>query len=114
MNAETLRDICLQFPAVKEEIKWENDLVFSIGGKMFCITSFEEPFKASFKVPDDEFEELCGREGFSPAPYLARARWVMVSNDARFSKTEWETYLRQSYVLVKGKLTKRLRQELGI
>ena len=114
MNTETLRTICLQLPQVKEEIKWGNDLVFTIGEKMFCVTSFDEPFKASFKVPDEAFEELCNREGFLPAPYMARAKWVMVNNEAGLSKAEWETFVRQSYELVKAKLTKKLRQELGI
>ena len=93
MNTETLRTFCLQLAAVTEEIKWENDLVFSIGGKMFCVTSFEEPFKASFKVPDAVYEELCIREGFTSAPYLARAKWVLVSNEAGLSKQEWDLFL---------------------
>ena len=114
MNTETLRTFCLALPAVKEEIKWGADLVFSVGGKMFCITSFEEPFRASFKVPDEAFEELCNREGFEPAPYLARAKWVMVNNDAGLLKKEWETYVEQSYRIVKEKLTKKQRELLGI
>lgn len=114
MNTETLRAICLQQPAAKEEIKWENDLVFTIGCKMFCVTSFEEPFKASIKVPDDQFEELCSREGFVPAPYLARAKWVLVSNEAGLSKTEWEAFVSQSHDLVKKKLTKKQLKELGL
>jgi predicted DNA-binding protein (MmcQ/YjbR family) len=114
MNTETLRSLCLQLPQVKEEIKWEADLVFSIGGKMFCVTSFEEPFKASFKVHDEMFEELCNREGFSPAPYLARAKWVLVSNDAGLAKQEWQDFVQQSYELVKRKLTKKQQKELGL
>ena len=114
MNAENLREICLQLPSVTEEIKWENDLVFSIGGKMFCVTSFEEPFKASFKVPDETFEELCNREGFSPAPYLARARWVQVVNEAHLSKEEWKAFVQTSYGLVAAKLTKKQKAELRI
>ncbi len=114
MNTETLRTICLQLPVVKEEIKWGADLVFSVGGKMFCVTSFDEPFKASFKVADESFEELCNREGFIPAPYLARAKWVLVSNEARLVKNEWENFIKQSYSLVAAKLTKKQRTELGI
>lgn len=81
---------------------------------MFCVTTFDEPFKASFKVPDEQFEELCNREGFSPAPYLARAKWVQVSNEAGLSKEEWRNFLQQSYALVAAKLTKKQRAELGI
>ena len=114
MNVETLRTICLSFTGATESIKWGNDLVFSVGDKMFCATSFEEPFKCSFKVPDESFEVLTGREGFIPAPYLARAKWVMVSNDAKLSKQEWQTYLKQSYELIASKLTKKQRRELQI
>jgi predicted DNA-binding protein (MmcQ/YjbR family) len=114
MDTETLREICLQLPGAKEEIKWENDLVFTIGGKMFCVTSFYEPFKASFKVPDDSFEELCSLEGYEPAPYLARAKWVMASEKARLSKADWISMVQQSYRLVSAKLTKKQRSELGL
>ena len=114
MNVETLRKICLSFPGSTESIKWGNDLVFSVGEKMFCATSFEKPFKCSFKVPDESFDELAVREGFIPAPYLARAKWVMVSNDARLSKQEWESFLKQSHELIASKLSKKLRKELQI
>jgi predicted DNA-binding protein (MmcQ/YjbR family) len=114
MNVEAIRKICLGFPAVKEDIKWGADLVFSVGEKMFCVTSFEEPFKCSFKVPDDVFDELSNKEGFVPAPYLARAKWVLVSNDARLSKQEWQEFLKQSYDLVVNKLTKKQRSLLDI
>ena len=81
---------------------------------MFCATSFEEPFKCSFKVPDEAFDDLTNRVGFIPAPYLARAKWVMVSIEAKLSKQEWEQFLRQSYSLIAQKLTKKQRTELGI
>jgi predicted DNA-binding protein (MmcQ/YjbR family) len=114
MNSDTLREICLQLPSAKEEIKWENDLVFTIGGKMFCVTSFDEPFKASFKVPDESFEELCSQEGFSPAPYLARAKWVLATNDAGLSKAEWALMVQQSHNLVAAKLSKKQKVDLGL
>ena len=88
--------------------------LFSVGGKMFCVTSLEPPFTCSFKVSDEEFEELSGREGFVPAPYMARAKWVMVKNADRLHKKEWEAYIRQSYELVKAKLTKKERAGLGL
>ncbi len=81
---------------------------------MFCVTSFEEPFKASFKVPDEAYDELCSQEGFVPAPYMAKAKWVLVSNAAGLSKQEWTDFVRQSYELVKSKLTKKQRKELGM
>ena len=114
MDIEQLRSFCLTLPAVTEDVKWDNDLVFSIGDKMFCVASLEPPFKCSFKVPDGEFEELSVRQGFQPAPYMARAKWVLVTQPSALHTKEWESYIKQSYELVKAKLTKKLRVSLGI
>jgi|GEM_PF-4513237 len=67
MDVETLRKICLFFPGAKEDIKWEHDLAFTVGEKMFAVTSFDEPFKCSLKVADDQFDEYISKEGFEPA-----------------------------------------------
>jgi len=114
MDIETLRKFCLSLPAVTEDVKWDHDLCFSVGSKMFCVAGLEQPFACSFKVKDEEFEELSGRPGFKPAPYMARNRWVLVSNESRLGKKEWEGYIRQSYELIKSKLTKKLRAELKL
>ena len=109
-----LRKICSSLRAVTEDVKWGNDLVFSVGDKMFCAASLEPPFSCSFKVPDDEFDEISNRNGFTPAPYMARAKWVLVTDPSKLNKKDWERYLKQSYELIKIKLTKKLREKLGI
>ena len=81
---------------------------------MFCAASLEPPFTCSFKVKDEEFEELSNQNGFMPAPYIAKAKWVLVTDPYKLSKKEWEKYIKQSYELIKIKLTKKLRQKLGI
>jgi predicted DNA-binding protein (MmcQ/YjbR family) len=114
MNIDQLRAYCLSLPAVTEDIKWENDLVFSVGSKMFCAAGLETPLKFSFKVVDEDFEELSSREGFKPAPYLARAKWVLAIEPSRLHADEWKEFIRQSYELVKKKLPKKLRREMNI
>ncbi len=114
MNIEMFRKICSSLPAVTEDVKWGNDLVFSVGEKMFCVVSLEPPFSCSFKAPDEEFDELSNRNGFAPAPYMAKAKWVLVTDASGLNKKEWQQYIRQSYELVKAKLTKKLREKLGI
>src|SRR5438128_7295584 len=42
MTLETIRSICRALPDVTEDIKWGADLVFSVGGKMFCVANTEE------------------------------------------------------------------------
>jgi len=114
MDIDQLRDICLSLPAVTEDVKWDHDLCFSVAGKMFCVIALDPPFKASFKVTDDEFEELSSTEGFMPAAYMARAKWVTVTDPSHLNKKEWEHYIRQSFELVKAKIPKKTLKELGI
>ena len=114
MNIETIREICSSLTAVTEDVKWGNDLVFSVGDKMFCVASLEPPFSCSFKVTDDEFDELSNQNEFMPAPYMARAKWVLVTDPSSLNQKQWERYIKQSYELVKIKLTKKLREKLGI
>jgi len=114
MDIEWLRKLCLSLPATTEDIKWGNDLCFLIAGKMFCVASLDHPQKIAFKVPDEMFEELSNAEGFIPAPYMARAKWVLVEDTSRLTKKEWEAYILHSYKLVKQKLSKKLLIELGL
>jgi predicted DNA-binding protein (MmcQ/YjbR family) len=115
MNVEDIQEICKALPAVTEDIKWGNDLVFSVGGKMFCVTGLNQmPTSASFKVTDEEFEEMCERDGFKPAPYVAKYKWVWIDDISKMKKAEWKKYLRQSYTLVKEKLPGKVKKELGL
>ena len=111
MKAEFIRDICLSFPEVKEDIKWGHDLCFLTGEKMFCVTGIEGEFGVSLKVKDEEFEEFTGREGIIPAPYLARYKWIFVKDASCFSRHEWKYYLQQSYQLVRSKLPAKVRKK---
>lgn len=114
MNIEALQTYCTSLPAVTEDIKWDNDLCFSVGGKMFCVCSLEPPLRISFKVGDEEFSELSVRDGIIPAPYMARAKWVSVQRVTVLNEREWKHYIRQSYDLVTAKFTAKMRKELGI
>ena len=103
MKSAFVRDICLTFPDVKEDIKWGHDLCFIINEKMFCVTGIEGEFGVSLKVKDSEFEELTSRKDIIPAPYLARYKWIYVKDAGCFSNTEWKFFLRQSYELIRSK-----------
>jgi predicted DNA-binding protein (MmcQ/YjbR family) len=114
MDVEWLRKFCLSLPGTTEDIKWGNDLCFSVGAKMFCVAGLNPPQNIAFKVPDEMFEELSASEGFIPAPYMARAKWVLLQEVGRVTKKELEKYIRQSYSLVKSKLPKKIIKELGL
>lgn len=107
MDIEILRSICLKLEGATEDIKWGNDLCFCIAEKMFCVAGLLPPLQISFKVKDEEFEELINKQGIVPAPYVARYKWILIEDVNTFSKKQWEHYIRQSYELIKSKLSKK-------
>ena len=115
MNASELRKLVAKWPGVTEDIKWGADLVYSVGGKMFAVTGTDpkDAGRISFKVPDERFLELTDRAGIVPAPYLARARWVMVERGARLAQAELQALIRGSYELVTAQLQVREQRARG-
>lgn len=115
MNLETLRAFCLALPDATEDVKWGQDLVFSVGGKMFCVVNTEPPHQLSFKSTPEDFAELVERPGMRPAPYLARATWVQ---EERLGETlehrEAQRLLEQAYEIVRSKLPKRRAPKRGV
>lgn len=115
MTIEDVQAICNQLKGTTEDIKWEDHLCFNIGDKMFLITApGETPCGMSFKTSDEEFEELCEKEGFTPARYLARYKWVDLDDINRVNKKQLQHYIRQSYELIAAKLPKATRKKLGL
>lgn len=115
MNLEELQQLCQTFKGVTEDIKWQDHLCFNIGGKMFLVVSPDSiPVSASFQVTSDEFDELSQKEGFVPAPYLAKYKWVHLDDINRLSKKQWQHYARQSYELKAAKLPKKIKTEIGL
>jgi predicted DNA-binding protein (MmcQ/YjbR family) len=115
MDIEQLKTLCESLPHVTTDIKWEQDLCFSIGGKMFFVMGLNnQPTKASFKVQEDEFDTICSQIGFSPAPYLARYKWVTIENISKISALEMKHFIEQSYSLIKNKLPLKIKKELNI
>ena len=108
MDIESLRTFCKSLPSVTEDIKWGHDICFSIGGKMFLVTSADaNPAGASFKTGDEDFITLIEKEGIIPAPYLARHKWVYVNDIKRLGKKEWKEFITKSYEMVRAKLPKK-------
>jgi predicted DNA-binding protein (MmcQ/YjbR family) len=112
MNAETLRTLVGAWPGTSEDIKWGADLVFSVGGKMYCVLDTGGSGHLSFKVESDLFLAMTDRPGIVPAPYLARAHWVSLVEPDALAGAELRGLLRRSYELVRAKLTKREQRRL--
>ena len=114
MNEAALRKLTKAWPATDADIKWEDDLVFTVDGKMFCALCLRgaEKGKLSFKVEPERFLEFTDRPGFRPAPYLARAHWVTLDKPSVIGKAELEALIRRAYELTFAKLSKKRQKEL--
>ncbi len=112
MDLDTLRAISLAHPGATEEVQWGDHLLFKVGGKMFCITDLADANNTSFKVADEDFDELSASDVFMPAPHLQRAKWVKVVQPASLKIADWKSYIARSYALVKAKLPKKVQASL--
>jgi predicted DNA-binding protein (MmcQ/YjbR family) len=115
MALEDIQAICMKFPHVTEEVKWETHICYCVAGKIFIITAPDNsPVSASFKVDDEDFAELSETEGCKPAPYLAKHKWIQIDNIDRWGKKQWSSYLKKAYDLVAAKLPPKIRKQLNI
>ena len=116
MQLESLRRFLLGLPYATVRRQWGDDLVFKIReSRMFAVCSVDGATlgRISFKAEPAEFEELIGRAGIIPAPYLERAKWVAVTDPIAIDESELRERLRTSHGLNLAKLTKRERASLG-
>jgi predicted DNA-binding protein (MmcQ/YjbR family) len=115
ITAAQLEALCGHWPGVTRDTKWGVDMVLSVGGKMFAVMPSDgsEGGRLSCKVADERFLELTDQPGISPAPYLARAHWISITEPQRFGTAELEAFILDAYVLVRAKLTKKLQATLG-
>ena len=110
MDVEQIRQFCLSFPGVTEDMKWGEHLCFSVAGKMFLMMGLDQlPVNMSFKVPKDELDDMSARDGWKPAPYLARASWVMVDDIALLGEKMGKIHIQTAYELVFARLPARAK-----
>jgi predicted DNA-binding protein (MmcQ/YjbR family) len=121
MDNEHIRAYCLSLPHVTETVNWGHDLVFwvgdrDIGGKMFAVIDLENTGSGvlSFHCGAERFHELLEIEGIVPAPYSARAFWVMVERWDVLRQQEYEDELRKAHALIYEKLPNRTKTVLAM
>ncbi len=120
LNRKQFNSVCSALPKVTHVVQWGDADVWKIGGKIFAIGSIwgkdncELDVKISFKCSDFSYALLIQEDGIIPAPYLARAKWVQIESETAMSDDEITRYIHAAYDIIKDKLTKRARKELGI
>ena len=112
-SAAKVKAHCASLPGATFDIKWDHDECFSVGGKMFAVMGMKDG-RASigFKVDDVRFLELTDREGIIPAPYLARAKWVLVTDLKKLGDAELKALVTRSHELVSARLPRAVRATL--
>ena len=116
MDSDSIRTYCLSLPAVTEKIQWGNNLLLCIGGKMFAIMDLDvgNKVRISFKSTSENFAELIEHDGIIPAPYLAHAKWVALTRLNALDDADLKRYLRESYEMVRAKLSKKAREKMKV
>lgn len=113
-HIDWVRELCLSLPHATEDIQWENDLLFRVARKIFCVVTLEPlaPVKLCVKCTPEKFAELVEVEGIIPAPYMARNHWIAFVEMNALRQSEIKHLIRNSYQLVFEKLPKRLQTGL--
>ncbi len=107
----------LSLKSVEIVRQWGDASVGKVGGKIFALyteRSENDEFQIAFKCSDMSFEMLPLLAGVRAAKYLARAKWVDVSASSELGENDLRAYINQAHRLVAGKLTKRVKTELGL
>jgi len=113
VTIEQLRKFCLALPGTTEDIKWGADLCFSVGAKIFCVTSADSSEGGiSFKCTPETFAELIEREGIKPAAYVGRYKWVHIDDMKSVPRTEVEALIGAPYQLVFDKLPRTVKKSI--
>lgn len=113
---EWVRNFCRSLPHTTEKVRWEHNLLFCIGDKIYCVANLEPgngPSLVTFKCTPEKFLEMVEIEGIIPAPYMARNHWVTVTDLKCMRQVEIREHIRESYRLVLSGLPKRTQMRLA-
>ena len=115
VDRESIRMFCLSLPAATEDLKWETNLTFLIGKKIFAIMALDEAVAEqgfAFKCEPHVYHELVELEGIEPSPYLARYHWVKLIDLDVLADQELKAHILRSYDLVFERLPRKVQKEI--
>ena len=108
-DVDWIRELCLSFPEVTEDMPWGDDLCFKVRGRIFTgvVLSDGRFPRLTLKCAPETFHELIEIEGIAPAPYVGRYKWIQISKSNLLAADEIESLIRQSYDLVATKAPRK-------
>jgi predicted DNA-binding protein (MmcQ/YjbR family) len=111
-SCEAFTKLISALPATTMVEQWGSH-VAKVGGKVFALIATDGS-SIVFKVTEMSFEGLTEIEGIGQAAYFAKRQWVSVDKGAALSDADLKAYIAASHRMIAGKLTRKLRAELGI
>lgn len=114
MNLDLIINFCETLPGATAIMKIEDHLTYNVGGKSFIWFGQDQvPVTCSFKCSEEDFDTLSNREGFIPAPYMARNKWIQCQDIGLLTRSEMETYILRSYQIIRSKLPRKVQDLLA-
>ncbi len=116
MDIEQVREYCLGFKGVTEELPFGPDvLVFKVMGKMFCLMPLTgEDKRISLKnTPEKNIELRAEYDFIAGAYHMSKTHWNSVDLRSPVKISLLHELIRESYDLVAAGLTKKLKEELN-
>ena len=111
MTPDEIEAHCLSLPAATMVVQWGGSRVFKVGGKIFAACG--EVWPVAFKASDIAYEMLPQQGVARPARYLYRAKWLELDRDT-LGDEALRSYLEEAHAIVVGRLTRKVRAELGL
>ena len=116
MKFEKAHAFCATLPETVAEHKWGKDVSWTLDRRMFAHFAADDGGQLKgmmLPVGRSRFLELTDQRGFGPAPYLARAHWVSVTDRKLIADVLILSLLARAYRLTAAKLTKKKQRELA-
>jgi predicted DNA-binding protein (MmcQ/YjbR family) len=118
MDFQTLQDYCLSLPFTEEGFPFDNDtMVFKVVGKMFALTSLKNWEEGQPRInlkcePTKALELREQYEGIQPGYHMSKTHWNTVTINQDVNDKLLKSLIKDSYDLVFGSLSKKVRTEL--
>ncbi len=114
MTFDTLRGFCLSFPGTAEKMPFnESTLVFTVGGKMFCLTDIQTCETVNLKCDPEQAVLLRAQyEEVQPGYHMNKRHWNTISLTGRLRDAQIQEWIAKSYQLVFKSLPKAQRERI--
>lgn len=115
MHIELLREICLSKKGTEETLPFGPDtLVFKVMGKMFALTSIDEPNRCNLKCdPDYAIELRADYDAIKPGYHMNKQHWNTITYNLDAPDKLIIELVQHSYNLVVSSLPKKVQAELS-